>query len=194
RSTDLLPEMERLKQTDFYNLWCVPQQFRHAFGFSMSFASGWAGTLMVNTRSAVTDEQMETLGALMPHLQRAVESQLIVSQLRLANSATLSVLAMTRQGALFLDRHGRVVEANEIAEAMLRSGRLPTRDGHLFSLADESDRALTRLVSECVSAPDTAGGNVEIDGAGGRLGLQCAPFAGSIGFPLPQRPAVIVII
>src|SRR5690606_9885163 len=105
-NTDLLPEMERLRQTDFYNLWCVPQQFRHAFGFSMSFASGWAGTLMVNTRSAVTDEQMETLGALMPHLQRAVESQLIVSQLRLANSATLSVLAMTRQGALFLDRHG----------------------------------------------------------------------------------------
>lgn len=193
-NTDMLPEMEQFRRTDFYNLWCVPQQFRHAFGFSMNFASGWAGTLMANTGAPVSQEQMEKLSLLMPHLQRAVESHLMMQQLRLSNSATLSVLALAGQGALFLDRAGRVVEANGIAEDLLRSGRLPTMDGRLHSLSDDSERALTRLVSLCLSAPDTAGGRIEIEGMGGRLGLQCAPFSGSIAFPLPQRPAVIVMV
>ena len=189
-----LPEFEAFQASDFYNLWCAPQRFNHMFGFSLAAAGGWWGAMAINLSAVPTDAQMRRLGAFIPHVQRALEAQLLFAQLRSSQNATLSVLNLSGSGALFLDRHGRVLELNAIAGSMLAEGRLTLRDGRLTSPDPENERALSRLISQCLVQPDYSGGRVEINSAEGMLVVQCAPFPGSAVFPTPQRPAAIVII
>jgi DNA-binding CsgD family transcriptional regulator/PAS domain-containing protein len=190
-SANAMPGFANLLRTDFYNLWCVPQGFHHNFSFSIAAIGGWGGTMSISQPGEPTPEQMKLLSSLMPHVQRAVETHLMLEQLRSSQTSTLSVLNLAGNGALLLDRHGRVMEANPIAESLLSSGQLILRDGQVHAIDADSDTALTRLVTQCLHYPDRAGrGEIAI----GPLKVQCAPFAGSVVFPLPQRPAAIVII
>ncbi len=193
-AADAMPEFEAFRTSDFYNLWCTPQRFNHMFGFSIGAIGGWRGAMAINLSSAPSEEQMQTLGSLIPHVQRALNAQLLFAQLRSSQNATLSVLNLSGSGALFLDRHGRILEVNPIAEAMLGSGQLRVRASRLACPDPEGDRALQRLINLCLSLPDHSGGRVQISSAGSVLDVQCAPFSGSALFPTPQRPAAIVII
>jgi len=187
-----LPEFSAFQHSDFYNLWCAPQRFNHMFGFSVAAAGGWRGAMSINLSHLPTDEQMVRLGGLVPHVQRAIEMQLMLEQLRSAQSATLSVLNLAGNGGFLLDRHGRVLEQNALAESVLRSGQLILRDGRLHGPDAASDQILARLLSRCIADPDAMLGRRQVKV--GPLDVQCAPFAGSVVFPLPQRPAAIVIV
>ncbi|KKB08717.1 helix-turn-helix transcriptional regulator [Devosia chinhatensis] len=187
-----LPEFAALQHSDFYNLWCAPQHFTQMFGFSLAASDGWWGIMTVNLTDVPSQEQMARLGALIPQVQRAVEMHLLLEQLRSAQTSTLSVLNLSGNGGLLLDRHGRVLEMNAIAEAMLQAGQLRLREGRLRGPDADSDGALSRLVAQCLSEPDRAGAKAQI--GIGPLIVQCAPFAGSLIFPAPQRPAAIVIM
>lgn len=187
-----LPGFEAFQRSDFYNLWCVPQRFTHSFCFSITTVADWAGTMSINVSSEPGADQMAALATLMPHVQRAMETHLLLEQLRASHRSTLSVLNLAGNGALLLDRQGRVLEANSIAEAILQSGQLVLRDGRLRGPDSDSDQDLTRLLSQCLLSPDQAGARGQV--SVGALSVQCAPFSASQLFPQPQRPAAVVII
>lgn len=147
-----MPEFEDLQQTDFYHLWCRPQGFRHVFGFSLAASGGWSGTLAINLANAPERSQMAKLYALLPHIQRLVDGHLLVSQLRSSMTSTLSTLAVVGSGAVLLDRHGRILELNPLAEEILTTGCLRVVDGRLR--ADDAGGADAFLpASACVSHP-----------------------------------------
>lgn len=189
-----MPEFEDLQQTDFYHLWCRPQGFSHMFGFSLASVGGWSGTLAINLANAPERNQMARLSALLPHIQRLVDGHVLVNQLRSSMTSTLSTLAVVGSGAVLLDRHGRILELNPLAEEILTSGCLRIFDGRLRADGAGGADAFYCLLHACLTRPDHAGGKVELVGACGSVSVHCAPFAGSVAFPAPQRPAVIVIL
>lgn len=191
---DALPEIEQFKQSEFYNLWCVPQGFNHAITLSLGSSTGWVGALVVNTRTPVSSEQQAAFEALAPDLGRAVEQWRIVTQLKAANRLTLDTLDIAGTGALFLDRQGRVLDCNGIAQGMLADGHLATENGHLHCADAQSDVILGQLVARCLLRPDEGGGRVQITGRSGGFQVQCIPFPGDLAFPVPKRPAVIVLV
>ncbi len=193
-SSHAMAGFEAFQATDFYNLWCVPQRFNHMFGFSISAIGGWQGALAINLATEPSQEQMRRLGELVPHVQRALENQLLFAEMRSSQSATLSVLNLSGSGALFLDRHGRILEINPIAQDMLARRFLLIRSGRLACVEEQDDTRLQRLIGSCLAQPDLAGGRMRVGMPGGALNLQCAPFSGSLLFATPQRPAAIVII
>ena len=192
--TEELPEFEPFARSDLYNLWCVPQQFNHGVALSVGSSTGWVGALVVNTRAPATTTQIETLRALAPDLQKAVEQWRVLAQLRQSNRLTLNTLDIAGLGALFLDRTGRVLDLNGTAQSMLADGRLQMREGQLRGYEPHGDQALTQLITRCLLNPDTGGGRVQMAGPHGSLGVQCAPVPGDLAYPVPQRPSLIVLV
>ncbi len=192
--TEALPEFEEFSRSDLYNLWCVPQDFNHGVALSLGSSTGWTGALVVNTKRQISASQLELLEALSPDLQKAVEQWTVMAQVRSANRLTLDTLDMAGLGALFLDRQGRVLEANGTVQSMIADGRLPMRDGHIRSLDPHSDQVLGQTIMRCLLSPDTGGGRLQIVGSCGPLQVQCAPFPGDLAYPAQQRPRLVVLV
>jgi len=189
-----LSEFEDLKKSDFYNLWCLPQGYEQIFGFTLASAGGWVGTMSLNIRGAPEAHHLNALASLMPQIQRVVDTQILFAEVRRNLHSALGAVGLTGTAAILLDRQGRVVELNGPAESLLRSGRLQLRDGRLGPHNVEGGEQLSRLIHECLNAPDFGGGRVQLQCSDGDLTIRCAPFSGSQLYPVPQRPAVIVII
>ncbi|RYE57592.1 MAG: helix-turn-helix transcriptional regulator [Hyphomicrobiales bacterium] len=190
-----LAPYEAFQRDVFYNEWCVPQSYNHAFGTNLVTSSGWRGTLMVNTSSVIDPEQIERLEAVLPALARTLEINKLFAQFRGLARASLDVLEISGQGAMLLDSRGMLLDCNAAAAALLDSGRLRLRFGRLGSDDAKSDAHLSRLIALCLQAPDhTSGGRVQVGTTQGPLSVQCAPYPGGLIFPASRRPAVIVII
>lgn len=187
-------EFDDLKKSDFYNLWCRPQGYEQIFGFTLASASRWMGTMSINLRGAPEAHHLNALASLMPQIQRVVDAQILFAEMRRTLHSALDAVGLTGNAAILLDRRGRVVELNAQAESILRSGRLRLRDERLGPHGVEGGEQLSRLIHECLNAPDFAGGRVQLRSSDGDLTIRCAPFSGSQLYPAPQRPAVIVII
>lgn len=191
---DELVEFEALQRTEFYRDWCQPQGFNHVIGFSLASAGGWQGTMAINLHTLPERSQIEFLARFMPHMQRVVDRHVMLDELRLSNRSTLAALGLNGVGAMLLNRSGRVLELNAVAEQILRSGRLTLQDGRLHASAVNGGAQLGLLIQQCLLHPDTSCGHVKLTFRDSELKLRCAPFPGSVTFPTPQRPAVIVII
>lgn len=191
---DDLPEITDFWRSDFYNLWCVPQKFNHGVALNVASSTGWAGTLVINTRNAVTSAQVEQLHSIAPEMQRTVERWQWLTQLQLANRATLDALDIAGQGAIFLDHFGRVLDCNRAAQAMLTDGRIHIRNGQLGCTAAGNHKSLTELVARCLTRPDQGAGRVQIVGEDWALNVQCAPFPAELTYSSPQRPSAILMI
>jgi len=192
--TDTLPEIGAFQRSDFYNLWCVPQRFNHGLALNLSSSTGWAGSLVISTASAVTSAQVKQLRAIAPDLQQAVERWQWLSLLRRANQVTLETLDLTGQGGLFVNRRGKVLDCNQTAQSMLADGRLHLRGGQLAGADSASSQRLSTMIGRCLNHPDFGGGRMQMDHEGHPLTVQCAPYPTDMAWPWPQRPAAIVVV
>lgn len=191
---DDLPEISDFRRSDFYHLYCVPQKFIHALALNLASSTGWYGTLVINTSSEITGTQIEQLRALAPDLQAAVERWRWLAQLQVANRMTLSTLDLAGQGAMLLDRSGRVLDCNDTAQSMLADGRLLLRDGQIGCAETESHQTLVSLIAHCLAQPDQGGGRAQLSGSDGDMIVQCVPFLAEMHYAAPQRPSAILMI
>ena len=108
-------------------------------------------------RGAWASPQLGLIKGLLPHIRQLIRvRQALVSAGALGASVT-ELLDTSRLGVIYLDRHGRVVEANDRARALLRRGDgLADRDGCLRARAPADQVRLERLVAGALPAAGVA--------------------------------------
>lgn len=179
----------------FYNEWCVPQNYRRAFGVRLATSTGWNGALMLNTAGPIDTDQVTRFEAILPTLNRALEINKLVGQFRGLARSSLDVLELSGQGAILLDSRGTLLDCNDSAARLFEDGRLRQRHGRISCDDPATDRHLARLIALCLQAPDhTSGGRMQIVTPQGVLGVHCAPYPGGLLYPAGRRPAVIIIV
>lgn len=186
-----MPQFDAFRSGEFYNDWCLPQGFGRAFGTAVATAEGWRGAVMVNTRSAPAAAQIEAFRLLLPELWRALDLRAVAGRIRASNRAMLDVLERLGQGAMLLDAHGGVIDANGVAQSALASGRICLRQGRLGCPLPDADR---RLAQQLAGSLVGDGGRIEISGPGGPMVLQISPYPGSAVIVGMRRPVAIVTI
>lgn len=92
--------------------------------------------------------QVETIERLLPHLRQFVRVRQALVDAGALNSTMATLFGNARMGVIQLDRHGRVVEANDEACNLLRRGDgLVDRTGFLHASLREEDEKLQKLLA-----------------------------------------------
>lgn len=116
-------------------------------------------------RGPVEPEMVDRLNALRPHLAR---SALITARLSLQRAAgATEALTALRLPAVLVDDQGRVIEANEMAEAL--SADLRIGAGNRFGLTDaRADEQFRQALGRLEAAPDASPSTFPVRDATGR--------------------------
>ncbi len=123
--------------------------------------------------SALIDEACGIQGnALLPHLRQFARVQQTLAKAEALGASVTGLLDTHRIGVIHLDRHGRIVEANDRARAILRHGDgLSDRGGLLYARVP-ADALPTSSAPPCVHA-------VAVRGAGQTRGCPAGGLWGS---------------
>jgi DNA-binding CsgD family transcriptional regulator len=149
----LLPDAD-LVRSEFYNDFLRPQGYFHILGAVVLKRPDVMGVVRVirpRTARPFSARERALLGALVPHLSRALRlhEQLTVAELRRAEAAEL--LDRLPVGVLLLDAAGRLVSANHVAEQLLRSGDGLRGGSHGIRACLPAETAqLQRLIAQAV--------------------------------------------
>ena len=116
-----------------------------------------------------TSEQAAFLERLLPHVAHFVRVRQALAAADARDSSLAGLIERAGLGVLFLDRQGRVLEANPRARALLSSGHcLAESDGRLRASWRGDDARLGRLLSACCE--DGVGGTMTLRSAGNGAG------------------------
>ena len=92
--------------------------------------------------------QLTLLKGLLPHLRHFVRVQQTLAKAQALGASVTALLDNARVGVIHLDRHGRIVEANDRARAILRRGDgVADRGGFLHARVPADQARLERLVA-----------------------------------------------
>ena len=105
--------------------------------------------------------QLTLLKGLLPHLRHFVRVQQTLAKAQALGASVTELLDTHRIGVIHLDRHGRIVEANDRARTILRRGDgMSDRGGFLRARRPPDQARLERLVAAALptsSAPAVGG-------------------------------------
>jgi DNA-binding CsgD family transcriptional regulator len=151
-------------RSEFYNDYYSKVGLRHVF-VGMIRNEGQRSSLIACHRGtdqpAPTDEDLRLLDLLMGHLQRARALAVEFGTLKEAQRISNDTLDRMRVGAIFLDRHGAVMHANQRAQQIMRENDgLSVVDQRLQAARTSSSKALSGVIE--VAAAATQG--VTLDG------------------------------
>ena len=95
-----------------------------------------------------SSERVETLARILPHIRQYVRIRLALVGAQALGTTMAGLLENTRCGIVQLDRRGRIVELNERARSLLRSGQgLSDVRGQLRARIPEEDARLQRILA-----------------------------------------------
>ena len=101
-------------------------------------------------------DQIEMVERLLPHIRQFFRIRQTLVSAEALGTSLAGLLDNTRIGVIYLDRRGRIVEANDRARGFLRQGDgLLDRDGFLRARLPATDADLQRLLA---GAPPVLGG------------------------------------
>ena len=105
--------------------------------------------------------QLTLIKGLLPHIRQFVQVQQTLAKAQALGASATGLLDNSRVGVIHLDRHGRIVEANDRARAILRHGDGVSDRGGILHARRPADQArLERLVADALptsSAPAVSG-------------------------------------
>jgi len=105
--------------------------------------------------------QLALIKGLLPHLQQFVRVQQTLAKAQALGASATELFDTPRIGAIYLDRHGRILEANDRARIILRHGDgMLNRGGFLRARRPTDQARLERLVAAALptsSAPAVSG-------------------------------------
>lgn len=183
--TELYTERE-LKTSRTYNEFSPRANSRNSLNVRLVEPDGSHATWVVCDPvrpGAWASAQIDTVRRLLPHIRQFVRVRQALAAADALGSSLVGLLDNTRVGVFHLDRHGRVMEANTGARALLRQGDgLFDRGGFLRARLAANDARLQQLLGRALPAfaGDAAtGGSMTVGRAPGRpnLVLHVSPVA-----------------
>ena len=101
--------------------------------------------------------QLALIKGLLPHIRQFVRVQQALAKVEARGVSASGLLDTPRIGVLYLDRRGRIVEANDRARALLRRGDgISDRGGELRARSPADQARLARLVAAALPAAGLA--------------------------------------
>jgi len=157
--TEALIEKDRLHRTAFYADILAPQGIAEIIGMRHADLSRHgAGGILFNFSKPRADDAEHAamrLCDLVPHLSRAIDITLLTSRLDARQRCLDDMLAAMVGALILLDRHGRIVQMTQSAEALLgeRDGLLTNRGSHVTLGAHTRDesRRLTASIKQALA-------------------------------------------
>lgn len=142
--------------------------------------------------------RLETIARILPHLRQYVRVRSALVEAGALGASIGALLANTGTGVVYLDRSGRVLEANDRARELLRRrDGLSDSSGALHALVLQDDRRLQELLARAMPrfGNTSAGGSMLIARPRRpRLVLHVEPVADPEQDALPQRVAALLLI
>ena len=146
------------RASTYYRDWCAPHGVFHVMAVDLQTRDGGAYGLRITrdeASPAFTTEDRARCELLLPHLRRALNLHLSVNQDRKVNLLYSEAMAHLMVGVIVLDEHGRVLESNAMAKAIIAmADGLRISDNGLEATYGADNRKLQRLVREVL---DSAG-------------------------------------
>ena len=98
-----------------------------------------------------SSDQIEMVRRILPHLRQYVRVRSALADAEALRTTTMDLLGNRRAGVIHLNRHGRIVEANDPARDLLRSGNgLSDEGGSLQACLSGENADLQRLVARAL--------------------------------------------
>ncbi len=154
--TEIVPE-EQLKTSDFYRLFLAPMEAHYVIGADLLTPSGVQASLRLTrgeSRGEFTAEERGLCTLLLPHLRQAVEIFVRLDRMRSLGGVYAETLDLLALGAVVVDRGGRVLERNAIADALLAEGDGLIMVRGVLTAAHRSSAARLRNVFEAAARAD----------------------------------------
>lgn len=206
RNAMVVPRSEFVR-TEFYAGFADRYDMQDCMQARFFDTPGWNGYVTVARSYRVGDferEDIRLLRLLLPHLRRAMQTQLRLASLGIERDSALEVLDRLRHGMLLVDAQARVIYANGAADAILRKGDglgMEPASRRLRAAAPGQTGALRRLVARAADRGGDAlsgavgNGAIRLDRAiGVPLLLSVAPLRAEAAWNVSPRPAVLVLI
>lgn len=194
-----LIDYEAFQAGDFYNEWCVPQDYLSGAALNLATSQGWRASLMISGRHEYGAEQLAILSAVTPHLIRAFQLNQLLHETQSMGLGAFAALEYLDRGALLVGAGGAIRTANGMAERILAQGDgLKLKDKQLVCAKPAETAALDRLIGRCMRGAVTADeGMLQISRSEGRsaLQVQCLPFPSTNWWPgFSQQLAMIFVV
>lgn len=146
-----------------------------------------------------TSERLATVRQLVPHARHYVAVRQALADARTgALQTATTALAAKRIGIVLLDRHGRIVEANDRARALLRAGDgLTDRSGALIPARGDDVGRLSGLLGTALgrALADSRGGSMPVHRAGlPPLTMHVTPLARGSALGTEMGAAALALI
>ena len=127
-------------------------------------------------------DQIRLIERLGPHVRQFALVRHVLAEAGVAGTSIAELLGSTRFGAIYLDRRGRIMAANDRALGFLREGDgLLDRDGFLRARSPSADAELSRLLTRALppsGEPGSAGSMlVDRSSSSARLPLRITPVS-----------------
>jgi len=192
---------EELKTSPVYNE--AIRRYRGQAGLNVrldnpeGFHIAW-GVADPVTPEGWTAPRLALLRGLLPHLRHFVQVRQALARAEAQGTSAAALLDATRVGTIHLDRHGRIMAANDRALDFLRRGDGVTdQDGVLGALVPTDHARLAQLIAAALPAAGTAvSGSMLLPRAAGlsRLVVHVKPVEVQQFDFGAQRVAVLVLL
>ena len=153
RIADLFTE-EELKNSATYNEVMARGHYQKGLNVRLD---GPAGSRIVFAMADPVEQgdwssdQIEMVRRILPHLRQYVRVRSALADAEALRTTTMDLLGNRRAGVIHLNRHGRIVEANDPARDLLRSGNgLSDEGGSLQACLSGENAGLQRLVARAL--------------------------------------------
>ena len=105
-----------------------------------------------------SSDQLKQIKGLLPHLRNFVQARHALARAGSLGSTLVELLESAKIGIVRLDRHARVVAANDVGHALLRGGgELSQQDGALRAALPKENAELQALLARALARSGTGG-------------------------------------
>lgn len=149
QTDEMIIPRDEFIQTEFYNDFLIPQGLGSVLRTVAHVENGRQTIIAAHRQRAFDTQDIQLFERLTPHLQRAVEINVILANLHMNSKACAEALNQLEHGVLFVDEDGGVVFANDEADRLFTAGVLRLVDGNLSALSVAETKQLRALIAEC---------------------------------------------
>jgi DNA-binding CsgD family transcriptional regulator len=176
---DLLPR-ETYERSEFYNDFCRPGDMCHPIGVVLANDLDVRVVFTCGRSKAAGDfepEHLDRLRRIGPHLVRAANVTLRLSQAEIAGNARAEALNRVTNGVLVVAANGEILFANQAAESLLAEADGIRTEKSTLRASTQADTAeFHRLITAAAEQSDRSGGVM------------------AIARPLPRRPLNVLVV